>query len=105
MTPSPDISVVVPVFDEEGAAPTLAREIAAAFQGRNIEIIFVDDASRDGTRAVLQALKAELPQLRVLSHRRNSGQSRAILIGVLAARAPAIVTLDGDGPKIARAHA
>lgn len=97
MTPSPDISVVVPVFDEEGAAPTLAREIAAAFQGRNIEIIFVDDASRDGTRAGLQALKAELPQLRVLIHRRNSGQSRAIRTGVLAARAPVIVTLDGDG--------
>ena len=97
MTRSPDVSVVVPVFDEEGAAPTLAREIAAAFQGRNIEIIFVDDASRDGTRAGLQALKAELPQLRVLSHRRNSGQSRAIRTGVLAARAPVIVTLDGDG--------
>ncbi|MDP1617214.1 glycosyltransferase family 2 protein [Phenylobacterium sp.] len=97
MTPSPDISVVVPVFDEEGAAPALAREIAAAFEGRNVEIIFVDDASRDGTRAGLQALKAELPQLRVLSHRRNSGQSRAIRSGVLAARAPVIVTLDGDG--------
>lgn len=97
MTSSPDISVVVPVFDEEGAAPALAREIAAAFQGREVEIIFVDDASRDGTRAGLQALKAELPQLRVLSHRRNSGQSRAIRTGVLAARAPVIVTLDGDG--------
>ncbi len=97
MTPSPDISVVVPVFDEEGAAPTLAREIAAAFEGRNVEIIFVDDASRDHTRASLQALKAELPQLRVLGHRRNSGQSRAIRTGVLAARAPVIVTLDGDG--------
>lgn len=97
MTPSPDISVVVPVFDEEGAAPALAREIAVAFAGRNVEIIFVDDASRDGTRASLQALKAELPQLRVLSHRSNSGQSRAIRSGVLAARAPVIVTLDGDG--------
>jgi dolichol-phosphate mannosyltransferase len=97
MTLSPDISVVVPVFDEEGAAPALAREIAVAFEGRNVEIIFVDDASRDGTRASLQALKAELPQLRVLSHRSNSGQSRAIRSGVLAARAPVIVTLDGDG--------
>jgi len=97
MTFSPDISVVVPVFDEEGAAPALAREIAVAFEGRNVEIIFVDDASRDGTRASLQVLKAELPQLRVLSHRSNSGQSRAIRSGVLAARAPVIVTLDGDG--------
>lgn len=93
----PDISVVVPVFDEEGAAPTLAREIAAAFADRNAEIIFVDDASRDGTRAALKALAAEIPQLRVLGHRRNAGQSRAIRTGVLAARAPIVVTLDGDG--------
>ena len=94
---SPDISVVVPVFDEEGAAPPLAREIAAAFKGRNFEILFVDDASRDGTRAALGALQAEIPQLRILSHRRNSGQSRAIRTGVLAARGQVIVTLDGDG--------
>ena len=97
MSQSPDISVVVPVFDEEGAAPALAREIAAAFAGREAEILFVDDASRDATRAQLTALKAEIPQLRVLSHRRNSGQSRAIRTGVLAARAPIVVTLDGDG--------
>lgn len=93
----PEISVVVPVFNEEGAAPALAREIAAAFQGRNYEMIFVDDASRDGTRAALKALSAEIPQLRVLVHRKNSGQSRAIRSGVLAARGPVIVTLDGDG--------
>ncbi len=97
MASTPDISVVVPVFDEEGAAPALAREIAAAFAGRAFEIVFVDDASRDGTRAALDALKAEIPQLRVLGHRRNSGQSRAIRSGILAARAPVIVTLDGDG--------
>ena len=94
---SPDISVVVPVYDEEGAAADLAREIAAAFADRAVEIIFVDDASRDGTRAALKALCAEIPQLRVLAHRNNSGQSRAIRSGVLAARAPVIVTLDGDG--------
>ncbi|MDO8900682.1 MAG: glycosyltransferase family 2 protein [Phenylobacterium sp.] len=97
MHPSPDISVVVPVFDEEGAAPALAREIATAFSDRNIEIIFVDDASRDATVAVLSDLKRELPQLRLLRHQRNSGQSRAIRTGVMAARAPIIVTLDGDG--------
>ncbi|WP_374579801.1 glycosyltransferase family 2 protein, partial [Phenylobacterium sp.] len=72
---TPDISVVVPVFDEEGAAPDLAREIAAAFAGRDYEMIFVDDKSRDDTRAVLTALKAEIPQLRVLGHTKNSGQS------------------------------
>ena len=93
----PDISVVVPVFDEEGAAPDLAREIAAAFAGRSYEMIFVNDKSRDGTLATLTALKAELPQLRVLSHRSNSGQSRAVRTGILAARGEVIVTLDGDG--------
>jgi glycosyltransferase involved in cell wall biosynthesis len=93
----PDISVVVPVFDEEGAAPALAREIAAAFKGRNYEMIFVDDASRDGTRAALKALSAEIPQLRVLAHRKNSGQSRAVRSGILGARGAVIVTLDGDG--------
>ena len=94
---APDISVVIPVFDEEGAAPSLAREIAVAFAGRAYEMVFVDDRSRDGTVAALTALKAELPQLRVLSHRSNSGQSRAIRTGVLAARGAIIVTLDGDG--------
>lgn len=97
MAPRPDISVVVPVFDEEGAAPALAREIAAAFRGRDFEIVFVDDASRDGTRAALQALKAEIPQLRLVGHRKNAGQSRAIRTGVLAARGEVVVTLDGDG--------
>jgi glycosyltransferase involved in cell wall biosynthesis len=43
MAPTPDISVVVPVYDEAGAAPALAREIAAAFAGRAFEIVFVDD--------------------------------------------------------------
>ena len=108
MAKAPDISVVVPVFDEEGAAPALAREIAAAFAGRDYEIVFVDDASRDGTRAALAALKTEIPQLRVVAHRRNAGQSRAIRTGVLAARSPVIVPRAGagqndpaDGPGLA----
>jgi glycosyltransferase involved in cell wall biosynthesis len=97
MADAPDISVVVPVFDEEGAAAALAREIAAAFAGADYEMIFVDDASRDATRQVLAQLKAEIPQLRVLAHRANSGQSRAIRTGVLGARGDIVVTLDGDG--------
>lgn len=94
---SPDISVVVPVHDEEGAAGPLAREIAAAFEGRAYEMVFVDDASRDGTLAELRALTAELPTLRVISHGSNAGQSRAVRTGVLAARGAIVVTLDGDG--------
>ena len=110
MTAVPDFSVVVPVFDEGEAAPKLAREIAQAFAGENYEMIFVDDASRDDTKARLIALKAEIPQLRVLGHRKNSGQSRAVRSGIQAARGPIIITLDGDGqndpadaPRLAKA--
>jgi dolichol-phosphate mannosyltransferase len=95
--PVPEVSVVVPVFDEEGAAPALAREIAVAFAGRAFELIFVNDASRDGTAAALAALQREIPQLRLLAHARNAGQSRAVRSGALAARSPIVVTLDGDG--------
>lgn len=97
MAESIEFSVVVPVMNEEGNAANLAREIAAVLDGRSYEMIFVDDASRDDTRAELAALKAELPALRVLGHRKNAGQSRAVRSGVLAARAPIIGTLDGDG--------
>jgi dolichol-phosphate mannosyltransferase len=93
----PDISVVVPVHDEQGAAGPLAREIAAAFAGRSFEMVFVNDASKDRTLDELRALQAELPQLRVLSHGSNAGQSRAVRTGVLAARGAIVVTLDGDG--------
>jgi glycosyltransferase involved in cell wall biosynthesis len=92
-----EFSVVVPVRDEEGNAGPLAREVAEALEGRSYEMIFVDDASRDDTVAELAALKSQLPQLRIVAHRRNCGQSRAVRSGVLVARAPVIGTLDGDG--------
>jgi len=90
-------SVVVPVFDEAGAVGDLAREIVAAFPGEAIEILFVDDASRDETRGRLIEAARDIPCLRILGHRRNAGQSRAIRTGVLAARAPIVIMLDGDG--------
>lgn len=94
---TPDISVVIPVHNEEGAAGPLAREIAVAFEGRSYEMVFVDDASRDNTLTELRGLMAELPTLRVLGHGSNAGQSRAVRTGVMAARGAIIVTLDGDG--------
>ncbi len=94
---APAVSIVVPVFDEAGAVATLAREILAAFADASFEIVFVDDASRDDTLARLKALAKASPRLRVVAHGRNAGQSRAIRSGVLAARAPIVVTLDGDG--------
>ncbi|HYD86995.1 MAG TPA: glycosyltransferase family 2 protein [Vitreimonas sp.] len=92
-----EFSVVVPMHNEAGNAALLAREIAAVLDGRSYEMIFVDDASRDDTRAELAALKGELPALRLIGHRKNAGQSRAVHTGVLAARAPIVGTLDGDG--------
>ncbi len=92
------LSVVVPVKDEAENVEPLAREIAAAVAGEGRpELIFVDDGSTDSTAAVLKALKANLPELRIISHGRNTGQSRAVRTGVLAARADIVVTLDGDG--------
>lgn len=92
------LSVVVPVKDEAANVGPLVREIAAAVAGEaTCEIIFVDDGSSDGTAAALKALKEEIPQLRVIQHGRNLGQSRGIRTGVRAARSEIIVTLDGDG--------
>ncbi len=97
MTPQLEFSVVIPVLNEAGNVANLAAEIDSALDGRAYEMIFVDDASRDETRAVLAGLKGTYPSLRVVSHRRNAGQSRAIRTGIEAARAPVIGTLDGDG--------
>jgi dolichol-phosphate mannosyltransferase len=97
MTGAVAISVVVPVKDEAGNVGPLAREIAVALAGESHEILFIDDGSSDGTAQALTALKTEIPQLRVLRHSRNLGQSRGIRTGVLAAKGDIIVTLDGDG--------
>ena len=97
MSDAVELSVVVPVHNESGNAANLVREIAAALDGRAFEVIFVNDASTDDTLDELIDVRREVPQLRILSHRRNAGQSRAIRTGILHARAPVIGTLDGDG--------
>ena len=94
----PELSVVVPVFNEGGNVAALLDEIVAALRGRvDFEAVFVDDASSDDTLAVLVAAKARIAELRVIRHAVRSGQSTAIRNGVKAARAPWIATLDGDG--------
>ena len=98
MTHAPQLSVVVPVFNEQDNVGPLLREILVALRGRiDFEAVFVDDDSKDGTLAALQALKAEAPELRVLHHVKQSGQSTAIRTGVKHARGAWIATLDGDG--------
>ena len=91
------LSIVVPVFNEEGNAVRLAHEIADVFKDTFYEMIFVDDASSDATLDTLVAAKADLPALRVLHHPQNAGQSRAIRSGALAAKGEILGILDGDG--------
>jgi dolichol-phosphate mannosyltransferase len=94
----PELSVVVPVFNEQDNIPPLIAEIVAALRDRvDFEIVYVDDASRDGSIAVLTEAKRANPELRVVAHASQSGQSTAIRNGVKAARGRWIATLDGDG--------
>jgi dolichol-phosphate mannosyltransferase len=94
-----DVSVVIPVCNEQDNVEPLAREIHAALSGRYaFETIFVDDGSTDGTaKAVLAAKAAGMPELRLIRHAVRSGQSAAVATGVREARAGWIATLDGDG--------
>ncbi len=95
--PLPAVAVVVPVRNEAGNIGPLVQEIAAALAGREFEIIVVNDGSRDGTEAELTELMRNLPRLRLIRHVVSCGQSAAVRTGVIAARAPVVVTLDGDG--------
>jgi dolichol-phosphate mannosyltransferase len=93
------LSIVITVKDEEENVAPVARELAEVLrgEGEDAEILFVDDGSTDQTLPRLLALKAELPNLRVLSHAVNADKSRAVRTGVRAARAEIVVTMDGDG--------
>lgn len=93
-----DLSVVVPVFNERDNLAALVKEIVSALRGRvAFEVIYVDDHSADDSPQVLAALRSEFPELRILRHDRQSGQSTAIRTGAKAARGAWIATLDGDG--------
>ena len=98
MSATPQLSVVVPVHNEEDNVAPLVGEIVTALRGRiDFEIVYVDDTSKDATLQRLRDLQATVPELRVIRHVSNAGQSTAVRNGVKAARAPWIATLDGDG--------
>jgi glycosyltransferase involved in cell wall biosynthesis len=99
MNTSPDLSIVLPIYNEAGALPGLHAELTAvlAALGKRYEIIAVDDGSRDESLAVLKRLAQADPHLTAISLRRNFGQTAAFAAGFNHARGSIVVTLDADG--------
>ena len=98
-TPVPEISVVIPVFNEEDNLRELGERLVRTLtgMGRSFEIIFVDDGSTDGSWQLLTDLNGQYPQnIRALQFHRNFGQHQAIFAGFQAARGRVMVTLDAD---------
>jgi dolichol-phosphate mannosyltransferase len=93
-----DVSIVVPVRNEQDNVAPLIAEITAALDGRwAYEIIYVNDGSTDATPARLAELMQQRGNLRRIDHAKSSGQSAAVRTGVRAARGGIVATLDGDG--------
>lgn len=95
------VTLLIPAFNEEDNVKPLVEEIAQTLDpGLAYEILFVDDASTDGTVAAVRALMADPPagpaRLRLLRHERQCGKSTALLSGAEAARGRLLVLMDGD---------
>lgn len=95
---SPDISVFLPVLNEEPNLGPLHEKLdrALAQLGRSAEIIYVDDGSTDGSLAVLREIAAKDPRVRVIALRRNYGQTPAMAAGIHAARGKVLIPMDAD---------
>jgi glycosyltransferase involved in cell wall biosynthesis len=93
----PDISVVVPAFNEVGSVEELHRELCGVLADLGeVEILFVDDGSYDGTGECLDGIAEGDPQVRVLHFEGNRGKSAAYMAAFAAAKGRAILTLDAD---------
>ena len=94
-----DLSVVVPVYNEEENLEPLIHEIRSVLDplGKRYELILVDDGSTDGTYGVLSRLHEAEPRLKVLRFKRNFGQTAAVAAGLAYAQGEVIVAMDGDG--------
>ncbi|HNO43416.1 MAG TPA: glycosyltransferase, partial [Ottowia sp.] len=95
---APDVSIVVPIYNEVDNLPDLVERIAAAMAGQalSFELLAVDDGSSDGSRARLRELAAGRPWLRPVLLARNYGQSSALQAGFDRVRGRYVVTLDAD---------
>ncbi|MBN1826804.1 MAG: glycosyltransferase family 2 protein [Candidatus Eisenbacteria bacterium] len=93
-----DVSVVIPVYDEEGNVRLLHERTRPVLDGLGLswEILFVDDGSRDGTFDRLREIRERDRRVRVVRLRRNFGQTAALAAGFQHARGDRVVTMDGD---------
>jgi len=94
----PEISLVIPVFNEEDNLKPLTEEILEVLNplGKGFEVIFVDDGSTDGSLAILRELARKYSFIRVLRFRYNCGQTAAFDAGFKASRGEVVVTMDAD---------
>ena len=97
--PTLDISIVLPVYNESGNLKSLHSELTDVLgkTGRTYEILAVDDGSTDDSLAVLQQIQASDPHVRIITFRRNFGQTAAFAAGFDYSRGRAIITIDADG--------
>ena len=95
---APEISVVIPVFNERESLPLLCEKLNASLDRipRPSEILFVDDGSGDGSFDVIRELGGRYPRIRALGFRRNYRKAAALAAGFKAARGEVIVTMDAD---------
>ena len=95
---SPELSVVVPVFQEEDSLPHLQETLVSSLEalGRSWEILYCDDGSTDGSFRLLEEFAAGDPRVRVISFRRNFGQTAALAAGFEHASGEVVVAMDAD---------
>ncbi len=98
MTPSVEISIVVPIFNEVESVGILQAEIEASLDPTGVEweVIYVDDCSTDGSLKAMLELREKCSRIRILKFRRNYGQTAAMAAGFDASRGEIVITMDGD---------
>ncbi|MGH3786626.1 MAG: glycosyltransferase family 2 protein [Pseudonocardiaceae bacterium] len=92
------LSVVVPCYDEQDVLPDLVVQVFSTLEPADVdvEIVLVDDGSRDGTRQAIQELSEQDPRITYVSFSRNFGKESAMLAGLVYARGDAVVVMDAD---------